>query len=167
MRKWLKNEKLRRYLSMEIGIEYKACLYFFVVLFFYCMYLLLHGVYEARLLHMFEMIAATYGMGYFQVLVLGNFDETERLSGRQFLYMLLCSVMYAGISYLCGWFDRELMTTAVFALFCVAAYFCAYLVNRAKRDIDTEQLNVMLQAYQKGGRRDECHRNEGTDEALR
>lgn len=157
-KKWWKNEKLLRYLSTEIGIEYKACLYFFVILFFYSVYLVLHGVYEASLIYMLEMIITSYGMGYFQVLALGNFDEAERLSWREEVYILLCSALYAGISFLCGWFDRSAAATAVFGLFCILAYLCAYLANLAKRKIDTEQLNVMLQAYQqRGAKEDECH----------
>jgi len=149
MKKWLKNEKLRRYLSMEIGIEYKACLYFFAFLFFYSLYLLLQGIYAASLLHMAEMIAATYGMGYLQVLALGNFDEADKLTGKQLGYMLLCSALYTGISFLCGWFGRSILVTIIYAFFCIFMYICAYLVNKAKRDIDTEQLNVMLQAYKR------------------
>lgn len=164
MKKWLKNEKLRRYLSTEIGIEYKACIYFFAILFFYSMYLLVHGIYAASLLHMLEMIFATYGIGYFQVLVLDNFDEAERLTGKKWLYLLFCAALYTGISFLGGWFDGNIAVTIIFALYCVLMYVCAYLANRVKRNIDTEQLNVMLQEYKRGGMREnECYRDDKTD----
>lgn len=148
-RKW--SEGFRRYLSMEIGIEYKACLYFFVILFFYAMYRVVMGVYEASLLHMLEMICATYGMGYLQVLVLGNFDEAEELSPGWLFKDVLCSGIYVGISGLGGWFDGNKTAAAAFAAFCIAMFFCGYLANRLKRRIDTEQLNVMLQQYKRGG----------------
>lgn len=161
-------EILRRWLSVEVGVEYKACLYFFVFLFYYCVYLLLHGIYSASLLHMGEMICATYGMGYLQVLVLGNFDESDRYSVRELLLTILCSAAYTGVSYLCGWFDRQPAATAFFALYCAAAYFCANLVNRLKRDADTERLNVMLQGYQRRRKEnEECHRDEASDKEIR
>ena len=157
MKKWWNNKRLRRCLSVEIGVEYKACLYFFVILFFYSMYLFIHGIYEASLLHMLEMIVTAYGMGYLQVLVLDNFDEAERLRGKELLYLLLCAALYTGISFLCGWFDGSIVVTAVFAVYCILIYMCAFLANRVKRCIDTEQLNVMLQEYKRRGRKDdEC-----------
>ena len=164
MKKWWKNEKLRRYLSTEIGIEYKACLYFFAILFFYSMYLIVHGIYAANLLHMLEMILATYGMGYLQVLVLDNFDEAEGLTRKELLYLLVCAALYTGISYLGGWFDGNMVATAIFAMYCVLMYICAIFANRVKRNIDTEQLNVMLQEYKRGGmREDECNGDDKTD----
>ena len=51
-----------RYLTKEIGIEFKACLYFFGVLFYYCTYRLCIGVTVAEILHMAEMIFLTYAV---------------------------------------------------------------------------------------------------------
>ncbi len=149
MKKRKLSEGFRRYLSMEIGIEYKACLYFFVILFFYAMYRVSIGVYEASLPHMLEMICATYAMGYLQVLALGNFDETERLSVGWFLKDVFCSGLYVGISAVGGWFDGNGAATAAFAVFCIGMFLCGYLANKLKREIDTEQLNVMLQQYKR------------------
>ena len=113
---------------------------------------------------MLEMIFATYGMGYFQVLVLDNFDEAERLTGKKWLYLLFCAALYTGISFLGGWFDGNIAATAIFALYCVLMYVCAYLANRVKRNIDTEQLNVMLQEYKRGGMREnECDGDDTAD----
>ncbi len=153
--KWWNSEKFRYYLSMEIGIEYKACLYFFTILFFYAMYLLCQGIYLASLLHMLEMILATYGMGYFQVLCLNNFDEAENLSLKQVVSILVCAAIYVGISYWGKWFDRNIIATIVFAFYCILLYVSAFLANKMKRRIDTKQLNVMLQEYQQGGKH-EC-----------
>ena len=63
-----------RYLTEEIGIEFKACLYFYCILFFYSMYKVIGGSWDASIIHMAEMIFATYGMGYLQVYGLSNFD---------------------------------------------------------------------------------------------
>ena len=76
------NEKTtlwERYLTKEIGIEFKACLYFFAILFFYCMYRILTGSLDASIIHMAEMIFACYIIGYIQVYLLWNFDEAEAL----------------------------------------------------------------------------------------
>ena len=43
-----------RYLRDEIAIEYKSCLYFFAILFFYCVCLVCRGIYSADMLHMAE-----------------------------------------------------------------------------------------------------------------
>jgi len=112
------------------------------------MYLVLQGIYAASLFHMLEMIVSTYGMGYLQVLALHNFDEAEKFAGKEFFCTIFCSALYTGISFWGGWFDRKPVVTVLFACYCVLLYFCAYLANRAKRSIDTEQLNVMLQEYQ-------------------
>jgi len=143
-------EKFMRYLSVEIGIEYKACLYFFCFLFFYAMYRVLLGVYTADLIHLAELICTTYAMGYLQVLALGNFDESDHYSWRELFFTLLCTTLYTAASIFFGWFDRQPLPTALFAVYCILAYAGAYLVNNLKREIDTQQLNVMLQAYQKG-----------------
>ena len=54
--------KLERYLLEEIGVEFKACIYFFCYLFYYSMYKLLGGNTSASIIHMAEMIFLTYGM---------------------------------------------------------------------------------------------------------
>lgn len=146
----MKNKLIRRlknYLSAEIAIEYKACLYFFAILFFYSCFLALRGVFQAGLLHMCEMILTAYLVGYLQVYVLGNFDEAERLGKREVFYILLCTSIYTGVSWLWGWFDKSPAVTAGFAGYIAFAYWCAYLVNRIKREIDTEKLNQMLTKY--------------------
>ena len=53
-----------RYLTKEIGIEFKACLYFYALLFFYCVYRVCVGSTVAEILHMAEMIFLTYIVGY-------------------------------------------------------------------------------------------------------
>lgn len=139
---------LERYLAVEIAIEFKACIYFFCILFFYSMYRLLGGSVEANILHMGEMIFLTYGMGYFQRYVLGNFDERDRLGAREIGYLLLCVGIYTAFSYVGGWFARGVFMTVFFAFYMVAAYLGGFLVYKIKRMLDAKQLNEDLRAFQ-------------------
>ncbi|MDE5747945.1 MAG: DUF3021 domain-containing protein [Acetatifactor sp.] len=143
---------LERYLVVEIAIEFKACIYFFCILFFYSMYQLLGGSMEANILHMGEMIFLTYGMGYFQRYVLDNFDEGDRIGVRETGYLLLCAGVYTAVSYLGGWFDRSIPMTVFYALFMVLAYICGFLVYKIKRILDAKQLNEDLRAFQERGK---------------
>lgn len=145
-KKW--PEGFRKYLETEVQVEYKACLYFFAILFFYCCYLLFQGVYAARILHMAEMIFCTYIVGYVQICLLGNFDEAERFGGKEFLSAAGCTVIYVFVSYLCGWFDKNPAVTAGFAAFLLFGYACLFLVNKIKRGAETKQLNKLLLLYQ-------------------
>ena len=148
VRKYRKN--WNSYLSREIAIEYKACLYFYSILVFYCIYLASKGVFLASVLYMCEMIACTYLMGYLQIYCLNNFDEAERFGVREFLKTLLCSGIYTVLSYLFAWFDKKLLVTALFFIYFVFAYWCVYLINKIKRNIDTKKLNEMLVQFKKG-----------------
>lgn len=139
---------LERYLVVEIGIEFKACLYFFCILFFYSVYRMIGGRMEAGILHMGEMILLTYGMGYVQLYLLSGFDEGDRLRPREIVYLLLCVSIYTAVSYLGEWFDRSIPVTALFALFMVLAYLCGFLVYKIKRVLDAKQLNEDLKAFQ-------------------
>lgn len=147
-----------RYLSREIAIEYKACLYFFGFLTFYAIYLICHQVYTVGILPMFEMIISTYFVGYLQVYVLWNFDEAERLGKKELLAALLCTGIYTAVSVLFGWFDRSPRVSLLFFIYVLFCYLCVYLINKVKRKIDTEQLNELLEAYKKG----ESHGGSGT-----
>lgn len=140
---------LERYLVVEIGIEFKACLYFFCILFFYSMYKLLGGSMEANILHMGEMIFLTYGMGYFQKYILADFDEADRLGRKEIAFLLLCVGIYTIASYLGGWFDRRISVTVLYALYMTLAYVCGFLVYKVKRTLDARQLNEDLQAFQR------------------
>lgn len=136
------------YLAKEIGIEFKACLYFFCMLFFYSVYKLCNGIFEASIIHLAEMIFSTYIMGYVQVYLLSNFDEGENLRARELCYMTACALVYAGISYFCGWFDRNVAVTAGFFAYIMVMYLCAFLVYKSKRRVDEKLLNEELKAFQ-------------------
>lgn len=142
------------FLGKEIMIEYKACLYAFCIVVFYAGYALLQGGYTAPLLYLAEMFCTAYVIGYLQVYALWNFDEAEHFGKKEILATLLCAVLYAGISYLFGWFDRTPVVTVVFVLYFIIIYVCVFLINKIKRIEDTKNLNVLLDNYKKGEKKD-------------
>lgn len=136
-----------RYLTKEIGIEFKACLYFFALLFFYCCYRLCTGRTVADILHMAEMIFLTYIVGYLQVYLLWNFDESDSLGKKELLGLGICTVIYTVISYLCSWFERNLWVTLGFAAYVIFLYICVFLVYKCRRSIDDKILNADLELF--------------------
>ena len=110
------------YLTKEIGIEFKACLYFFAILFFYCVVRLIGGSFVADMLHMLEMILACYVIGYIQVYLLWNFDEADSLGGKELFGMVICTAVYTALSYAFGWFDRKILATVIFAAYLMLTY---------------------------------------------
>ena len=147
----MKKKELARlglYLFVEIGIEFKACLYFFCILFFYSMYRIAGGNWEASILHMMEMIFTTYGMGYVQMYLMSNFDEGERLGKKEFCYVLLCSGFYTLVAVLGNWYDGSVIMAGCFFLFMILSYVCAFLVYKIKRNLDSKVLNAELKAFQ-------------------
>ena len=136
------------YLTKEISIEFKACLYFFAFLFYYCMYRVIGGVYDASILHMTELILACYIIGYIQVYLLWNFDEADKLGGKEILGIALCTVVYTAISWLFNWFDKNIIATVLFTAYILLVYFCVYLVYKYKRIIDDKKLNEDLKLFQ-------------------
>lgn len=148
-RKWM--AIWEHYLTTEIAIEFKACLYFFAILFFYCMYRLLSGSTQASIFHMAEMIFLTYGIGYVQVYLLSNFDEGEKLGIKESFYVALCSLVYAGMSFFGGWFNRAVWISILFFFYMVFLYICAFFVYKTKRKIDDKIMNDNLKAFQARG----------------
>lgn len=144
------------YVAHEIGIEFKACLYFFCILFFYSMYRLVNGIYVADILHMTEMIFLTYAMGYVQVYLLSNFDEADSLRARELSYLFLCSLVYTAVSYLGRWFDRSIAVSIGFMAYISLTYFCAFFVYRTRRRIDEKRLNEDLKAFQERRQNEKC-----------
>ncbi len=136
------------YLTKEISIEFKACLYFFAFLFYYCMNRVIGGVYDASILHMTELILACYIIGYIQVYLLWNFDEADKLGGKEILGIALCTAVYTAISWLFNWFDKNIIATVLFAAYILLVYFCVYLVYKYKRIIDDKKLNEDLKLFQ-------------------
>lgn len=150
MKKSSFKEKFMHYLGAEIWIEYKACLYSYCIMVFYCIFLLCQKVYQARILIMAEMVLAAYFMGYAQVYLLKNFDESDKFGKHEIVSTLLCSVSYTLISYVLDWFGRSLLVTGLFFLFMLFSFWCVYLVNKIRRAYDTQNLNKMLAEFKKG-----------------
>ena len=136
-----------RYLTKEIGIEFKACLYFFAFLFYYCLYRLYLGLTVAEILHMAEMIFSTYIVGYIQVFLLCNFDESDSFGKMEILGILICTSIYVALSYFCGWFDRNVYVTIGFSAYLIFMYVCVYMVYKYRRKIDDKILNYDLDMF--------------------
>ena len=148
-----KNNKLtlwERYLTKEIGIEFKACLYFFAMLFFYCVYRMFQGVFNASMLHMAEMILSCYIIGYVQVYCFKNFDEADSLRTSEWMGIIACTCFYTLLSYFLKWFDQNWWWTLGFMAYVVVMYVCVYFIYKSKRRIDDKQLNEDLRLFQSG-----------------
>lgn len=145
--------RFKQYLGSEIGIEFKACLYFFAILFFYSMYRILQGSFFANIIVMAEMIFSTYIIGYIQVYLLGNFDEAEQLTWREILASVFCSIVYSSISFFGKWYDRNITVTVLFFCYILFCYICAFFIYKIKRDVDTAVLNHELENFKKKSNR--------------
>lgn len=150
MKKSSFKEKFMQYLGAEVWIEYKACLYSYCMMVFYCIFLLCQRIYQARILILSEMVIAAYFMVYLQVYPLKNFDESDRFGKHELLSTLLCSFLYMLISYMLNWFERSFLATGLFFLFMLFSFCCVYLVNKIRRAYDTRNLNRMLADFKKG-----------------
>ena len=145
--------RFKKYLSSEIRIEFKAGLYFFTILFFYCLYRLGQCSLWASIIIMAEMIFSTYVMGYIQVFLLGNFDEGEQFGIKEGLASILCSALYTVTSFILNWYDRNIIVSVAFFFYMLFCYICMFLVYKIKRDIDTELLNRELEEFKKGNKK--------------
>lgn len=139
--------KFKKYLASEIGIEFKASLYFFFILFFYCIYKVINGSLQADIIIMAEIIITTYIMGYIQVFLLKNFEETEKIGFFEVMACIGCSLVYVVESYIFNWFDKNIVTTGIFGIYMIFGYFCMIAVYYVKRHFDTELLNQELDDF--------------------
>ena len=144
-----------KYLTNEIGIEFKACLYFFAMLFFYCVYRMISGVDNASILHMAEMIFTCYIIGYIQVFLFGNFDEAEKLGVREIAGVVVCTFLYCLVSYFGNWYEKKLPVTLIMAAYILVTYICVIIIYRSKRRIDDKKLNEELKLFQTEHRKSE------------
>ncbi|MCR5101014.1 MAG: DUF3021 domain-containing protein [Butyrivibrio sp.] len=136
------------YLTTEIGIEFKACLYFFAILFFYCVFRIINGSFEAEILHMTEMIFTCYIIGYIQVYLLWNFDESDKLGLKEISGMIICTFLYCLVAHLGRWFNREIIPVILLGVYIMVTYLCVYLIYKTKRNIDDRKLNEELKLFQ-------------------
>lgn len=136
-----------RYLTREIGIEFKACLYFFAILFFYCVYRVCTGRVTADILHLTEMIFTCYFIGYMQVYLFWNFDEADTLGKKEICGMIICTLIYSVLSYFLFWFDKNIYLTLGLAAYLLFTYVCVFFIYKTKREIDDKQLNEDLALF--------------------
>ena len=141
-------ELIELYLTKEIGIEFKSCLYFFAILFYYCMFRLCTGSLSAEILHMAEMIFTAYIIGYVQVYLFGNFDEAEELRLREWIGIIVCTGVYLTVAFFGKWFSGNLYVLLGFGAYLLLTYFCVFLIYRSKRRIDDKKLNEDLKLFQ-------------------
>ncbi len=142
-------KRFKKFLRWEIEIDFKACLYFFMIFFYYAVYRMLGGSREADIAAAAEMIVTAYVMCYAQVYLLRNFDESEYLGRYETAAAAACSMLYGAVSCVFGWFEREIAATALFVLYMLVMFLCYYI----RRRIDTRQLNLELEEYKRGEKR--------------
>ncbi len=137
----------KRYLYSEIGIEFKACLYFGFVLFFYFLYQIIGGSLYASIITMFEMVMTAYIICYIQVYLMENFDEKEHLGIKEGIFSLVCSILYTIVSILFCWYDRNIGASILFFVYMLLCYLCVFLIYKLKRTADTIRLNQELHGF--------------------
>ncbi len=143
-------ERFEQYLRREISIDFKTCAYLFCIAFFYCCYRISQGSFLANILHLFEMMADAYVVGYLQVYLLGNFDEANRLGRLEAFGIALCSLLHGAASFILGWFEGKWQVSVFLAVFMMICYITVFFCNKIKRRADTENLNRMLAEFKKG-----------------
>lgn len=150
--KWFK-----KYLFFEVRIDFKTCIYFFMMLFFYSIYKILQGCLFASIITMGEMIATAYVIGYIQVYLLKNFDESDELGRQEIVSVFFCSLLYTFISYLFNWYDRNIPATLLFLLYMILCYLSIFIAYKVKQDMETAELNRELEYFKnmKKNRKDE------------
>lgn len=136
------------FFSRDIGIEIKACLYFCCILAYYFIFRIIRGSWDASIIHMIEMICATYVIGYLQFYVMANFDEEDEFSWRIVVYSLLCSLIYMVVAIFCKWYDGMAFVNAGFFAFMEFCYLSYFFIYRMKKRIDTRILNHELREFQ-------------------
>lgn len=138
---------IEQYLTKKIGAEIKCCLTFFLILCFYCLYRWVGGLTEAGIIHMLEMILLAYVLQWIQVLIHADFDEVDRLGLKEWMVILLGSLIYAFVGHIGKWFDNSIAVSIAFWFYMVIAYLCTFLIYKIKRVIDAKLLNMDLKYF--------------------
>lgn len=138
---------IEQYLTKKIGTEIKCCLTFFLILCFYCLYRWIGGLTEAGIIHMLEMILLAYVLQWIQVLIHADFDEVDRLGLKEWMVILLGSLIYAFVGHIGKWFDNSIAVSIAFWFYMVIAYLCTFLIYKIKRVIDAKLLNMDLKHF--------------------
>ena len=143
--------KWKDFLSKEIAIDYKTCIYALCVLIFDAGFQLWHHQYYISILFLLEIITCTYIITYVQVYLFNNFDEAKHLALKEWLGLVVSIILYDLIAYLLGWFGRGNISWILgfFSIYLFICYFSVYIANKIKRKIDTNRLNQLLEDYKK------------------
>ena len=134
------------FLSREIAIDYKTCIYTLCLLIFDAGF-----QYHISILFLIEMITCAYIVTYVQVYLFNDFDEAKRFSLKEWVELLACIILYDLLAYLLGWFGRGNVAWVLifFSVYLLICYFSIYIANKIKRKIDTNRLNQLLEDYKK------------------
>ncbi len=140
------------YLSKKFRAELKCCLMWMYIVCFYCAYRWICGVTGAGTIHLLEMLFAAYIVQWVQVLIHSDFDEIDRLTLQEYLFIVVSSAAFSGLGLLLGWFDGKISVTAGFLVYMICAYICTFMVYKIKRVIDAKILNSDLKRFQERNR---------------
>ena len=149
---------LKKALSNEIAIDFRACVYFFCVVLFYCAVRVSKGIFYVKILTLAEIVLVNYLICYVQTYLFKDFDESDRIGSNEIAGILMCTFLYVASSLLFGWFDGSEWLTALFALYIIFTYVCVILCYIVKRKLDTMQLNKLLDNYKQNEGRDQHER---------
>ena len=138
----------------EIAIDFKACVYFFCVVFFYGVVQICRGKTNVSLLTLAEIVITNYIICYIQTYLFNNFDESDHFGSVEVAGILTCTFLYVAASLMMNWFDGSELVTALFAGFIILTYVCIILCFIVKRKLDTRQLNKLLNDYKQHEGRD-------------
>lgn len=97
---------------------------------------------------MLEMVLLAYVIGWIQNLLHYDFDEVDALKFREWVSVILSSLVYAVAGHFGGWFEGNIVVCICFGLYMVCAYLCSYLIYKIKRTIDAKHLNEDLHRFQ-------------------
>lgn len=145
---------IKKALLNEIAIDFKACVYFFCVVFFYCAVQLCQGVFSVKIITLAEIVITNYIICYVQTYLFKDFDESDQFGTNEAAGLLMCTFLYVAASLLLNWFGGSELITALFAGFIILTYICVILCYAVKRKLDTKQLNKLLDHYKKNEGRD-------------
>ena len=138
---------MEQYLTRKIGAEIKCCLTFLLILTYYCIYRWVCGFTEAGIIHMLEMVMLAYVLEWIQVLMHSDFDEVDRLEIKEWILILIGSIVYAIAGHFCGWFDGKIAVCTGVGVYMVCVYLCTFLIYKIKRVIDAKMLNNDLKQF--------------------
>ena len=116
---------------------------------------IIDGIYTAEIIIMAEMIFTTYIIGYVQVFLLKNFDESDHFNGYFFIRSLSCSALYTLISIICNWFGNTVLISLIFFGFVEFMYICVFWINYIKRNLESKELNQELKRFKENKREDD------------